>query len=306
MDIKNSKPEWIKTQFQPSKTEFVHSLLHDLKLNTVCQSANCPNLGECFQRQTATFMVLGKICTHRCPYCDVPFGRPETIDPDEPEKIAIAVRELKLKHVVVTSVCRDDLPDGGAEHFRRVIDAVHRDCPGTTVEVLIPDFKGNVMALNRVLDSMPEVLNHNVETVPELYKQVRPQGVYQNSLAVLRRSREFAEAKGIGYPVVKTGVMLGLGETDEQVYSLFADLLEHGCEVLTLGQYLRPSPAHLPVVRYLKPSEFDAYRQRALEMGFAYVAASSLVRSSYRAETALAEVLKQKSCNCEEGCVCSF
>lgn len=300
MCSKSAKPSWIQTKFQPTKTAFVHELLRELKLNTVCQSADCPNIGECFQRQTATFMILGKICTHRCPYCDIPFGRPELVDAEEPRKIALAARQLQLKHVVITSVCRDDLADGGAAHFAAVIESVHRECPGTTVEVLIPDFKGSLASLDIVLASMPEVLNHNVETVPELYAQVRPQGVYRNSLSVLKHTRLFADEKKIGYPVTKTGVMLGLGESESQVLHLFEDLLENGCDVLTLGQYLRPSADHLPVIKYLKPSEFEHYRQVALSMGFKYVAAGSLVRSSYRAETALAKVLefKQKElCN---------
>lgn len=289
----DKKPEWLKVGFNAERTKEVRDLMDNLRLNTVCREANCPNLGECYKHRTATFMILGSICTRNCRYCDVTTGRPEPVDPAEPENLALAAKQLNLKHVVITSVDRDDLPDGGAGHFAEVIRQLRKHVPGATVEVLIPDFQGNEDDLMTVLEAGPDVLNHNIECVREVFEEVRPQGDYDMSLEVLRRTRDYANAHG-GKPIVKTGAMLGLGETDEQLRQLFRDLVENGTDLLTLGQYLRPSPKHVPVDRYVTPATFDRYRDEALEAGLAYVVASPLVRSSYRAEEALTAAMNKR------------
>ncbi|MBQ8953440.1 MAG: lipoyl synthase [Clostridia bacterium] len=276
------KPDWLKVKYNREAVEEVAQLMKDLKLNTVCKEANCPNLGECFRKHTATFMILGAHCTRNCRFCNVSCDRPDQVDPEEPRHVAEAAVQLGLRHVVVTSVTRDDLPDGGAAHFAAVIRALHESCPGATVEVLIPDLKMNTAALDTVLEARPSVLNHNVETVKELYSAVRPQAVYERSLAVLRYCKEKCPDM-----LVKTGFMVGLGETEEQIDALMDDVLATGCDILTIGQYLQPSRDHAPLQRYVTPVEFEAYKEKALSKGFKYCASAPLVRSSYRAAEAL-------------------
>lgn len=246
-------------------------------LHTVCQEARCPNLWECYARNTATFLILGDRCTRDCRFCAVAHGTPAPPDPEEPERVARAAAEMGLSYVVITSVTRDDLADGGAAHFAAAIAAVRRHLPQARVEVLIPDFQGRPEALSTVIRAAPDVINHNVETVPRLYPQVRPQADYRRSLALLGR----IAASGIP---AKSGLMLGLGERAEEVRSVLEELCRAGCRILTLGQYLQPSPAHLPVAAWVPPEEFEAWRRLALAIGFDEVASAPLVRSSYRAE----------------------
>jgi lipoyl synthase len=255
----------------------VQELIEGLQLHSVCQSASCPNQGECFHAGTATFMILGGVCTRGCRFCAVPKGVVEVLDPEEPTKVADAVATLGLKHAVVTSVTRDDLPDGGASQFVGCIRSIRRRSPGTTVEVLTPDFAGNRVALQEVLAENPDVFNHNVETVPRLYSSVRPQANYQQSLTVLRQAAQ----SGIGR--VKSGLMLGLGEAENEVLAVFQDLLDVGVNCLTLGQYLQPSREHLPVEDYIHPDQFKKLSDDAYRLGFLFVASGPLVRSSYHA-----------------------
>lgn len=273
------RPDWL-TLPVPDEEELMRMkrLLDAGHLHTVCESADCPNIGECFGSRTCTFMILGDICTRNCRFCAVSHGRPAEVDVNEPEAVALTARQLGLKHVVVTSVTRDDLPDGGAGHFAATIRALQREVPDATVEVLIPDFRGKAEALYKVIEAGPDVINHNVETVPRLYTSVRPQAVYFRSIELLRRVSE-ADA-GI---VTKSGLMLGLGETAEEVVQVMADLREAGCQVVTLGQYLRPSLEHLPVVEYITPDTFASLEKTGYEMGFAAVHSGPLVRSSYLA-----------------------
>ena len=275
------KPDWLKVQYNREAVEEVAKLMKDLKLNTVCKEANCPNLGECYKKHTATFMVMGSACTRNCRFCNVSCAKPQPLDPDEPRHLAEVAKKLGLRHVVVTQVTRDDLPDGGAAHMATVVRAVHETCPGTTVEVLISDLKGSEDALRTVLEAKPEVLNHNVEMVPRLYHDVRPQARYERSLKVLSDSKKFAP--GI---LTKTGFMLGLGETDDEVYALMDDIRATGCDILTISQYLQPTPQHWPLQRYVTPEEFARLKDIAMEKGFKFVASSPLVRSSYRAAEA--------------------
>lgn len=257
--------------------EKMQGLMEGLKLHTVCQSASCPNQGECFHAGTATFLILGGVCTRGCRFCGVPKGQTVPVDPVEPSHVAAAVKTLGLKHAVVTSVTRDDLPDGGASQFVACIRNIRTVSAGTTVEVLTPDFAGNAAALDLVLAEKPEVFNHNVETVPRLYASVRPQADYRQSLAVLQQA-----AQG-GITRIKSGLMLGLGETEQEVLSVFQDLLAVGVNCLTVGQYLRPSRNHLPVVEYIHPDQFKKLEEQAYRMGFVYIASGPLVRSSYHA-----------------------
>jgi len=257
--------------------EKVQGLMDGLRLHTVCQSASCPNQGECFHSGTATFLILGGVCTRGCRFCAVPKGPTVPVDSEEPANLAAAVKKLGLKHAVVTSVTRDDLPDGGAEQFAACIREIRAMNPGTTVEVLTPDFAGNAEALNVVLAESPEVFNHNVETVPRLYSTVRPQANYRQSLEVLRHAAK------AGIKRVKSGLMLGLGETEEEVVAVFQDLLDAGVNCLTVGQYLRPSREHLPVVDYVHPDQFKKLAEEAYRRGFIHVASGPLVRSSYHA-----------------------
>ncbi|MHB1454575.1 MAG: lipoyl synthase [Saccharofermentanales bacterium] len=278
------KPEWLHvTAGNARNNAEVTALLKGLDLHTVCEEASCPNCGECFGRRTATFMILGRNCTRNCTFCCVSKGEPDVPDPQEPRNIAEAVMKLKLKYVVITSVTRDDIPDGGASHFADVIHAIRQtgDEGAPLIEVLIPDFRGDADALGTVIAAMPDVINHNVETVPRLYPEVRPQAVYTRSLALLARVR--AKEPAIR---TKSGIMLGLGETAKEVYDVLDDLRGHGCDFLTIGQYLAPSRFHHPVAEYITPEVFAEYRQAALDKGFSYVASGPLVRSSYMAEDA--------------------
>lgn len=271
-------PSWLRLRAaSPAVIDCMEERLHGWGLATVCQSAHCPNLGECFSKGTATFMILGTVCTRRCRFCAVEKGTPGPPDPEEPERLARAARAMGLRYVVVTSVTRDDLPDGGAEQFAKVIRSLRRECPGVKVEVLVPDFRGSWAALQTVWGASPDMFNHNVETVPRLYPGVRPQAEYRRSLDVLA----YAASKGLP---TKSGLMLGLGETSEEIRETLLDLRRAGCGYLTLGQYLAPSREHLPVVRYLTPEEFEAWGKTARGMGFVEVASGPLVRSSYRAE----------------------
>jgi lipoic acid synthetase len=259
-------------------------LLERLRLPTVCQSARCPNRGECFSQQVATFLILGEVCTRGCAFCAVKRGRPSPPEPDEPERLARAVKELGLRHAVVTSVTRDDLPDGGAAHYAAVVRALREHCLETKVELLVPDFGGSKAALDTVLAAGPDVLAHNMETVPRLYPQVRRGAGYRRSLALLRRAKEMSPQ------VTKSGLMLGLGERADEIEGVLRDLAAAGCDMLTLGQYLAPSLRHAPVARYAEPVEFAAWRQKALRLGFRSVAAGPLVRSSYKAPAFLGEL----------------
>jgi lipoic acid synthetase len=274
------RPDWLKARI-PSGAGYIEtkSILRTLDLHTVCESANCPNIGDCFSRHTATFLILGNICTRSCPFCDIRSGKPAPVDPEEPGRVADAARRLGLRYVVVTSVNRDELPDGGASHFAATITAIRRANPGTRVEVLIPDFMGDAEALRTVLRARPDVLNHNMETVRRLYPRARPGGRYARSLELLARVSE--ETSDIP---AKSGIMLGLGETGEEVEELLRDLRAHRCSMVTLGQYLPPSGAHLPLERYVPPEEFAHYRSYGLSLGFRQVASGPLVRSSYHAE----------------------
>jgi lipoic acid synthetase len=255
------------------------ALVADLKLHTVCESAACPNVGECWNRRTATFMILGNVCTRRCGFCAVQKGGPLPVDYDEPRRVAEAVAALGLRYAVVTSVNRDDRKDGGAELFALTIEAIRARVPGCRVEVLVPDFQGSHTAMKVVMDARPDVLNHNTETVPRLYRQVRLGARYERSLDMLRYAKEL----GPETPV-KSGLMLGLGETQNEVLGVMRDLRAHGVDILTLGQYLRPSPKHLPIVKYVTPEEFQQFRTEGAAMGFAHVEAGPLVRSSYHAD----------------------
>lgn len=276
------KPEWLKVRYNQEAVDEVAALMKELNLNTVCKEANCPNLGECYRKHTATFMILGSQCTRNCRFCNVTSGHPLPPDRSEPENVAAAAKKLGLRHVVLTCPTRDDLPDGGAEQFARTVRAIRGACPGTTVETLISDMKMNTDALDVVIAAHPEVLNHNVETVEELQKAVRPQADYRRSLDVLRYCKEKDPTL-----LTKTGFMVGLGETEEQIGRLMDDALAAGCDILTIGQYLQPTPDHYPLARYATPEDFARYKDMALQKGFRYVASAPLARSSYRAWEAL-------------------
>ncbi|NET56830.1 MAG: lipoyl synthase [Symploca sp. SIO2E6] len=275
------KPEWLRVKApQWERVGNVKETLRDLALNTVCEEASCPNIGECFNAGTATFLIMGPACTRACPYCDIDFEKkPQALDPTEPTRLAGAVKRLGLNHVVITSVNRDDLPDGGASQFVSCIEAVRTISPQTTIEVLIPDLCGNWGALATILGANPEVINHNTETVPRLYRRVRPQGDYQRSLELLKRSREIAP-----WVYTKSGLMVGLGETDAEIRSVMQDLRAVSCDILTIGQYLQPSPKHLNVDNFITPTQFDTWRELGESLGFLQVVSSPLTRSSYHAE----------------------
>jgi len=273
------KPEWLKVRAPGSDNYLrLRSIMRGLKLNTVCEDAHCPNIGECWHHGTATFMILGDICTRACAYCAVAHGKPTELDRDEPRRVAEAVQAMSLKYAVVTSVDRDDQADGGAGIFAETIREIHRLMPNTRVEVLIPDFKGDAAPLHTVLDARPDVLNHNTETVPRLYRMARSGGKYSRTLELLDRARTYAS----DIPT-KTGVMVGLGEEHDELVQVFRDLRGVGVSILTIGQYLRPSPAHTPMTRYYHPDEFRALKVAALALGFVHVEAGPLVRSSYHA-----------------------
>lgn len=275
------KPEWLRVKApQWERVGNVKEILRDLALNTVCEEASCPNIGECFNVGTATFLIMGPACTRACPYCDIDFEKkPQPLDPTEPQRLAEAVRRLKLNHVVITSVNRDDLPDGGAIQFERCIQAIRFICPQTTIEVLIPDLCGNWNALEIILQAQPDVLNHNTETVARLYRRVRPQGDYQRTMELLRRSRTSAP-----WVYTKSGLMVGLGETDAEIRAAMEDLRSVDCDILTLGQYLQPSQKHLKVTTFVPPEQFDAWKTFGESLGFLQVVSSPLTRSSYHAE----------------------
>lgn len=274
------RPAWLKVRFSGGENyQDLKRIMRSLDLHTVCESARCPNQGECWEHRTATFMILGDICTRACGFCAVTSGRPAgPPDEDEPERVAQAVEQMRLKYAVVTSVNRDDQPDGGAKLFARTIAVIRARVPECKVEVLLPDFRGDDAALETVVAARPDVLNHNVETVPRLYRRVRPGAVYGRSLELLRRAKQLAP----GMPV-KTGMMLGLGEAREEVLQAMSDLVAQGTDILTLGQYLQPTREHLAVVRFVHPREFADYKQMGREMGFRHVESGPLVRSSYHA-----------------------
>jgi lipoic acid synthetase len=276
-------PDWIKVRAPTSPDYFrTKALLAELRLHTVCQEACCPNIGECFSHRTATFMLMGDVCTRNCPYCAVAHGKVRPLDPDEPRRIAEAVERLGLDHVVVTSVDRDDLRDGGASHFAETAAAIKRLRPAARVEVLVPDFKGSYPAIETVVGAPIAIFNHNIETVPSLYRKARPGGDYRRSLDVLGHARDFGQVSGRAL-LTKAGIMLGLGEEQSEVESVLSDLRAVGCDILTLGQYLRPSRDHLPVERYVTPAEFAELKAAAMAMGFRHVESGPLVRSSYHA-----------------------
>ena len=271
-------PPWLKAK-APGHPNYIEikNLIGDLRLNTVCESAQCPNIGECWEQRTATFMILGNICTRSCGFCAIETGRPAALDEDEPERVAAAIAHLDLRHAVITSVNRDELSDGGARIFARTLEAVHLRCPDTTVEVLIPDFKGDWDALATVMAAAPDILNHNIECPPSLYYKMRPQAEYDRSLELLQRAHKLSPAP------TKSGMMLGAGETREEIATSIRDLADVECAILTLGQYLSPSSRHVPVERFVHPDEFAQWRRFALELGFGHVESGPLVRSSYHA-----------------------
>ncbi|TNI82961.1 lipoyl synthase [Aeromonas sobria] len=276
------KPDWMRIKLPPSsqKIEHIKSTLRKNKLHSVCEEASCPNLAECFNHGTATFMIMGAICTRRCPFCDVAHGRPLALDPDEPKKLALTIKEMGLKYVVITSVDRDDLRDGGAQHFADCIKQIREHSPQTRIEILTPDFRGRMeQALEVFRETPPDVFNHNLETAPRMYRVARPGADYKWSLELLRRIKEM-------HPHVptKSGVMMGLGETNEEIVQVLTDLREHGVNMLTLGQYLQPSRHHLPVKRYVPPAEFDELKDVAMALGFSHAACGPFVRSSYHAD----------------------
>ncbi|AFY53836.1 lipoate synthase [Rivularia sp. PCC 7116] len=283
------KPDWLRVKApQWERVGNVKETLRDLSLNTVCEEASCPNIGECFKAGTATFLIMGPACTRACPYCDIDFEKkPQPLDPTEPSRLAEAVRRMKLNHVVITSVNRDDLPDEGASQFVRCIEAVRTISPKTTIEVLIPDLCGNWEALEIILKAQPEVLNHNTETVPRLYKRTRPQGDYQRTLELLKISRQIAP-----WIYTKSGIMVGLGETDEEIRQVMQDLRAVDCDILTIGQYLQPTQKHLKVGDFIHPEQFAGWKKYGEEIGFLQVVSSPLTRSSYHAEQ-VRELMKQ-------------
>lgn len=274
------KPAWLKIRL-PDNPEFrsTRTLVNDLKLVTVCEEAQCPNRWECWSQRTATFMIAGEKCTRACGFCAIKTAKPDPLDPEEPLRVAEATRRMNLRHVVITAVARDDLQDGGAGHFKQTIEAIRTANPTTIIEVLVPDFNDRDWALQLVMDARPHIFNHNLETVARLTPLVRSRAQYQRSLTVLAKAKAMAD----GHVATKSGIMLGLGERREEVLQAFDDLRAHDVTVLTLGQYLRPTPKHLPVIEYITPEAFDEYKKIALEKGFRHVASGPLVRSSYHA-----------------------
>ena len=272
------QPEWLKIKIPNKRTYFnLRSLVEDQNLHTVCQEAKCPNMSECWTRGTATFMILGDVCTRSCGFCAIKTGRPTWLDTDEPRRVADAVDTMKLNHAVITSVNRDELDDGGAGIFAATIREIKKRRPQCSVEVLIPDFKGDEVALRIVVDAHPEILNHNIETVPHLYHIVRPQAKYQRSLDVLQKAKEWGMT-------TKSGLMVGIGEKPEEVEVVLRDLRKHGVDIITIGQYMQPTTQHLPIDRYVHPNEFEHYKQFGLSLGFSHVESGPLVRSSYHAD----------------------
>ncbi|GAB6086508.1 lipoyl synthase [Alkaliphilus crotonatoxidans] len=285
MEVKR-KPDWLRVKLRGGRNlSYVKTVLDKLTLNTVCEAANCPNRAECFSQKTATFMIMGKECTRNCRFCNVTHGKPQPLDPLEPENVATAAVELDLRHVVVTSVTRDDLPYGGADHFARVVGAIKEKNPRMIVEVLIPDLKGDEYSLELVVKARPEIINHNMETVPRLYPQVRPGAIYQRSIDLIKAAKKID-----AHIITKSGIMVGLGETEEEVIKVLQDLREVSCDFVTIGQYLPPSQAHYPLQEYVHPDQFERYRKIALTLGFSHVASAPLVRSSYHAAEALESI----------------
>jgi len=282
------KPEWIRVR-APSSPRFfeIKRILREHRLHTVCEEASCPNIGECFGKGTATFMIMGDICTRRCPFCDVGHGRPLPLDAEEPDNLAATIAALRLSYVVITSVDRDDLRDGGAQHFVDCIRAVRARSPATRIEVLVPDFRGRLeRALDILAAAPPDVMNHNLETVPRLYRQARPGSDYAHSLRLLEQFKaRFAQIP------TKSGLMVGLGETDEEIVATMRDMRAHGIDMITIGQYLQPSPGHLPVARFVTPDAFTALEREAYALGFRHAAVGALVRSSYHADRQAEELL---------------
>ena len=284
------KPHWLRRSLPTGPDyEKVRTMLKEGRLHTVCQEARCPNIWECFSRQTATFLIMGSRCTRNCRFCAIAHGQLDPLDFGEPARVAEAAENMELRYIVVTSVTRDDLPDGGAGFFAETIKEIREKVPNMLVEVLIPDFQGNEDALQVVVEARPDVLNHNLETVPRLYSSVRPEAVYRRSLELLKRVQKYDST----IPT-KSGLMLGLGESSVEIRNVLQDLLDAGCSILTLGQYLQPTKEHLPVERYVNPEEFDNWRETALEMGFSSVASGPFVRSSYRAKELYQSVKKTR------------
>ena len=276
--VLGKRPDWLKVKL-PSGENYaeVLNLMRKKHLNTVCEEARCPNMAECWGHRTATFMILGDTCTRSCGFCNVKLGLPTELDLDEPRRVVDSIKELNLKHAVITSVNRDELKDGGATIFKECVRLLRDEVPDCTIEILIPDFKGEEYAFNIIMEYPPDILNHNLETVPRLYHAVRPQAKYERSLKLV----QWFKSKGLK---TKSGIMVGIGETKEEVISLMNDLLEHGCDILTIGQYLQPTKNHLPVDRFVTPDEFSFYKEEGLKMGFKIVESSPLVRSSYHAD----------------------
>ncbi len=276
--LNKSAAPWLKIRYNSKNLEYVEKMMNSLSLNTVCKSANCPNMGECYKKRTTTFMIMGSNCTRNCRFCNVYSGKPTPLDPEEPLKVAEATKKLGLKHVVVTSVTRDDLEDYGADHFRKCIVEIRKLNPDTTIEVLIPDMMGDKRALDAIIDASPDVINHNLETISKFYSKVRPEADYERSLFVL----DYVKRKDPKI-MTKTGIMVGLGESYEEVLSLMDDAIEVDCDIFTIGQYLRPSSRHIEIKEYIRPEVFEMYREDGIKKGFKFVFSGPLVRSSYMA-----------------------
>jgi len=276
------RPHWLNKKIDLAKIQDTRALLHGLNLNTVCVSAMCPNIGECFSKSVATFMILGENCTRNCGFCGVRSGVPSPVDVNEPYRIVAAIRKLRLRHVVITSVTRDDLEDGGSGHFACCVRGIRENISGVKIEILIPDFRGDTKCLDAVLENGPDIIGHNLETVPRIYPNVRKGADYRRSVNVLRYLK--LERGGV---YTKSGIMLGLGETEDEVVSVFRDLRRAGCDFLSIGQYLRPTRHHTPVMEYIEPERFDEYKRIAISLGFSYVSSGPYVRSSYQAENYL-------------------
>jgi lipoic acid synthetase len=279
-DRPKRRPEWLRVPLRTGEEyHWLKRLMRSKQLHTVCEEANCPNMGQCWAHRTATFLILGQICTRACRFCNIQGGRPEPLDPEEPRRVAEAVQAMGLRHAVITSVTRDDLPDGGASVFAAVVREIRGLQPGCTVEVLIPDFQGDLAALQTVMASEPDVLNHNVETVPRLFRRVQPRNRYGWSLTILRQAKQL-QPKAL----TKSGLMVGMGETIEEVLAVMEDLAAAEVDIMTVGQYLQPSRNHLPIARYYTPEEFDMFREQGLALGFRWVESAPLVRSSFHAQ----------------------
>lgn len=284
----NQRPKWLSAKYNKHDVDKLNLMLEKLSLNTVCNEANCPNIGECYQKNTATFLIMGNNCTRHCKFCAVAQEAALPLNPEEPDNVAIASKSLGLKHIVITSVTRDDLADGGASHYVQTIFAVKKALPGSTIEVLIPDLNGKERNLDKIIAAKPDVINHNIETVPSLYAEVRPEADYQRSLGVIK----YVKAKDPGI-ITKTGIMLGLGETEEEVLKVVDDLVDIECDIFTIGQYLRPSKIHIPVKEFISPEKFAEYKRIGEKKGLRYIASSPLVRSSYNALDAI-EIIKNE------------